>query len=110
MKLLVFLKEKREKNGENCVSSSVNSSNFANILEKFAKFFLSQKIGKKDSESNASLPILKNQGYLCNIYPNISCDEKTNGSGTHHIWKIKKKKKKSSVAHGRWEEEEVIII
>jgi len=32
-----FFKRKKRKNGENCVFSSVNSSNFANILEKFAK-------------------------------------------------------------------------
>ncbi len=86
MKLLVFSKAKREKFG-NFFFPSVNSSNFANILEKFAKIFYLKKLEKKISESNASLPILKNQEYLCDIYPNLSCDGKTNGSGTHHIWK-----------------------
>jgi late competence protein required for DNA uptake (superfamily II DNA/RNA helicase) len=62
MKLLVFLKEKREKrekNGENCVFSSVNSSNFANILEAFAKKNYLKKLEKKTLNPMLLFPFLK---------------------------------------------------
>ncbi len=42
-----FFKSKKRKIWEICVFSSVNSSNFANILEIFSKIFYLKKLEKK---------------------------------------------------------------